>query len=253
LPVIILFLVPLCTQEVKETKIPVTTESESALALYKEGITAGEQVYLDKALDLFNQALADDPDFFMAGYTLATYYLYLGNNEEFQKVAEQALKSKAELSEGEELMKTMLGMWVADPKADATETGKKLVEMYPEDYQAYNQLAFSQIIINDFAGEVETFKKALEVTENQAPIYNVLGYAYMELEQYEEAESVLDKYIEMEPNLPNPYDSKGDYFMKVEEYGKAYESYMKAYEIDSLWSYTKAMNAKALHDSLQVE
>ncbi|GEM_PF-4046643 len=41
--------------------------------------------------------------------------------------------------------------------------------------------------------------------------------------------------------------------MKVEEYGKAYESYMKAYEIDSLWSYSKAMNAKALNDSLQVE
>ncbi len=75
----------------------------------------------------------------------------------------------------------------------------------------------------------------------------------MELEQFDDTESALDKYIELEPNLPNPYDSKGDYFMKIEDYGKAYESYMKAHEIDTLWSYKKAMKAKALYDSLQVE
>jgi len=51
----------------------------------------------------------------------------------------------------------------------------------------------------------------------------------------------------------NPYDSKGDYFMNIKDYGKAYESFMKAYEIDTLWSYKKAMKAKALYDSLQVE
>ena len=41
--------------------------------------------------------------------------------------------------------------------------------------------------------------------------------------------------------------------MNIEDYGNAYESYMKAHEIDTLWSYNKAMKAKALYDSLQVE
>lgn len=253
LPVIILILLSLCTREIKETKIPVTTDSESALALYKEAITASEQVKINKAADLFKQALADDPDFFMAGYNLATFYLYFGNDEEFQKVAQQTVQSEAELSEGEELLKNMLEMWVTNPKADVTENGEKLVEMYPEDYLAYYQLAFAQMIIDDYAGAVENLKKALEVAENKAPIYNSLGYAYMELEQYDEAEAVFDKYIELEPDQPNPYDSKGDFYMRIEEYGKAYKSYMKAHDIDTLWSYNKAMNAKALHDSLQVE
>lgn len=252
-PVFFLFLVSLCTQEVKEKKIPITTDSELAIELYNKGIIAGEEVNIGKAMDLFKQALTEDPDFFMASYSLATYYLYFENEEEFQKYAEKALQSEVKLSKGEELLKTLLEKLLADPKANVTEIGKELVEMYPDDDQAYFPLAFSQMIVNDYQGVVETYKKVLEIAENPAPIYNGLGYAYMELEQFDDAESALDKYIELEPDLPNPYDSKGDYFMNIEDYGKAYESYMKAHEIDTLWSYNKAMKAKALYDSLQVE
>ena len=250
---VILALVTLCKQEVKETIIPVTTKSETALALYKDGATAFEQVYLGKAMNLFDQALAEDPDFFMPAYMRSIYYLWFNNPEEFKKNAEIALQSQAELSDGELILKAMLEQWLEDPKADVTETAKQLVEMYPEDPQAYMELATAQTLINDYAGVVESYGKALELTDNPAPIYNMLGYAYMELGQYEEADSVLSRYVELEPDLPNPYDSYGDYYMSIEDYGNAYEMYMKAYEIDSLWSYNKAMNAKALYDSLQVE
>ena len=73
----------------------------------------------------------------------------------------------------------------------------------------------------------------------------------MNFEKYEEAANAFDKYIELSPNHPNPYDSKGDYFMKIKDYRNAYESFMKAHEIDSLWSFKKAMNAKAIADSLE--
>ena len=250
---VILALVTLCKQEVKETKIPVTTASETALALYNEGITAFDQIYLAQALDLFDQALAEDPDFFMPAYEKCIYYLWFEYPEEFKKNAEIALQSQAELSEGELVLKSMLEQWLADPEADVTETAKQLVELYPEDPDAYWHLATAQNLINDYTGAVVSYIKAIELTDNPAPIYNLLGYAYMELGQYEKADSVFNIYIELEPDLPNPYDSKGDYYMQIEDYGNAYESYMKAYDIDSLWSYNKAMNAKALYDSLQVE
>jgi tetratricopeptide (TPR) repeat protein len=250
---VILALVTLCKQEVKETIIPVTTKSETALALYKDGATAFEQVYLGKAMNLFDQALAEDPDFFMPAYMRSIYYLWFNNPEEFKKNAEIALQSQAELSDGELILKAMLEQWLEDPKADVTETAKQLVEIYPEDPYAYQYLATAQTVANDYASVVESYGKALELTDNPAPIYNMLGYVYMELGQYEEADSVFSKYIELEPDLPNPYDSYGDYYMSIEDYGNAYEMYMKAYEIDSLWSYNKAMNAKALYDSLQVE
>jgi len=255
-PVLLLILsllVTQCTQEVKERTIPVTTDSEAALELYQKAMETVEDFYIEKAMELFDEALSEDPDFFMASYRLATLNLFLDNEEKFNKYSEIALKSGAELSKGEELFKSMLERMKNEPEGDLTDLAKQLVEIYPEDDEAYYAIAFANGIIKDYQGSIESFTKALEVTDNQAPIYNMLGYTYMNLEQFDEARNVFNKYIELEPDLPNPYDSKGDYHMKVMEYEKAYESFMKAYEIDSLWSYKKAMKAKTLHDSLRVE
>jgi hypothetical protein len=41
--------------------------------------------------------------------------------------------------------------------------------------------------------------------------------------------------------------------MNIKEYRKAYDSYMKAHSIDSVWSYDKALRAKQLADSLGLE
>ncbi|MCK4345121.1 MAG: tetratricopeptide repeat protein [Bacteroidales bacterium] len=252
---LLLLFLSFCKTEVKEEKIPVTTKSETAKELYMKAYKAGEQVELAKARNLYEKALIEDPDFFMAYYQMATYDLYFGNEESFKEYAGKAVECEYDLSKGEELLKNALEKFLEDTKADATEIGEELVSIYPKDKDAYFYLYFFQYIIGNYEGGVLTLKKVIEIAENQAPIYNTLGYAYIQLEQFEDAKSAFDKYIELEPNLPNPYDSKGDYFMKVEEYGKAYESFMKAYDLDTTWmaSYNKAMKAKEMLDSLQQE
>jgi tetratricopeptide (TPR) repeat protein len=73
----------------------------------------------------------------------------------------------------------------------------------------------------------------------------------MDMKDYERAEAALDNYIRLAPEQANPYDSKGDYFMATEQYEEAYDSYMKAYEIDSAaFSVSKKKAKKA---KLQME
>ena len=242
-----------CTQVVKETTIPITSDSEASLDLYQQGMVAMEDVYLGKAQELFKKALSEDPDFFMAAYRLASLNLYFGNEEKFTEFSEIALKSGAELSNGELLMQSMLKRYKDDQNADVTDLASQLIDLYPDDEESYFHMAFAQVIIEDYQGAVETYEKVLQVTDNQASVYNILGYTYMDLEQFDKARNVFDKYLELEPDLPNPYDSKGDFYMGIKEYGNAYESFMKAYEIDSTWSYKKAMYAKAMQDSLEVK
>lgn len=244
-----------CTEKVKEEKITVTTSSEKAAELYSQALEAGFNVEIAKANELFTSAIEEDPDFFLPYYQMAIYDLYFGNMENFREHAEKAVAIEAELSPGEELLQEALGKWLEDPKADITETGNELVEMYPNDEQTYYFLAFCHYIAGNHEGQIETYKQTLEIAEHKGAIYNGLGYAYMTLENYEEAEKAFDAYIELEPDLPNPYDSKGDYFMAIEEYEKAAEQYMKAYEIDTTWkvSYNKALEAKSMLDSLQAE
>lgn len=139
--ILILFLLMLflsfCKTEVKEEKIPVTTKSETAKELYMKAYKAGEQVELAKARNLYEKALIEDPDFFMAYYQLATYDLYFGNEESFKEYAGKAVECEYDLSKGEELLKNALGKFKDDMKADVTEIGEELVSIYPKDKDAY--------------------------------------------------------------------------------------------------------------------
>jgi len=242
-----------CTQSADKRRMVITTNSETAKKLYDEAIVAFQDIYLAKFRNLANASLKEDPDFFMANYQLATYYLYFGNEKRFIEYASKAVNCQAELSKGELLLKDALKRFQTDKNADVTDIGKNLIELFPKDVNAYYTLNIFQWLIKDYNGQIKTLKSALEFAEKPAPIYNMLGYAYMSLGQLDDAAIALDKYIELAPNIPNPYDSKGDYYMKIKDYNKAYETYMKAHEIDSLWGYNKAMNAKAIVDSLAKE
>lgn len=251
--VILAFLLTQCAQEVQEKSIPITTDSETALELYREALVAANKVYVAKAMKLFEEALNEDPSFFQAAFRLAIFNFYFEETDGFKKYANKAVNMEADLSKGEQLMKSMLVALLDDPEADVSDIGKKIIDLYPEDDQAYFPLSFYYMIQNDDEHLIEIHETVLEITENPAPIYNLLGYSYMDLGRMEDAEDAFDMYIELEPDIPNPYDSKGDYYMKAENYEKAYEYYMKANEIDTLWSYKKAMKAQKMLEEAENE
>lgn len=240
-----------CSQAPK--KISVTTKSETALKLYNEAIDASSDVYMQKFHRLADSAAKEDPDFFMAYYQQALMYRYFNNIKRFREYGEKAVNSKSKLSKGELLIKEALQKLLDNPDADVTEYGRKLVELYPKDVNAYYNLFFFQTLTKDLKESVSTLQSALEVSEKPASVYNMLGYLYMELDQLEDAAKALDKYIELRPDIPNPYDSKGDYFMKIKDYENAFKSYTKAHEIDSTWDKAKIAYVKKIIDSLAVK
>lgn len=242
-----------CGTSYKNEKIPVTTDSESALKLYIEADELFEKVYISEAVAHLEEALAEDPDFFMAAYGLATHFMFFEDNSDFLKYAAQAIRSDITLSRGENLLKDALQKLMVDQNADVTHFGKDLVKLYPDDPYAYFHLTFFQQIIEDYQGQVDNLMKAAKLKEDPANVFNTLGYTYMAMEKFEEAAEAFDKYIELKPDEPNPYDSKGDYYMAVEEYGKADDSFMKAFELDSTWtgSLQKANKARILINSTE--
>ncbi len=235
------------SQPAKEKVMSVTTNSKSALSFYSQAMKYFDDVNLDKALVTFKKALDQDPDFFMANYQLAFYYLLNRVPDDFERYADAAINCKAKLSNAEELLKDVLTR-LKQGRTNVTDVGKKLVEMYPNDPNSYNNLVYYQSLAGDSTGMVETLNKAIKIAANPAPFYNQLGYAYLTLKQSNKAEEAFNKYLELEPGNPNVYDSKGDYFMYIKKFDKAYESYMKAYSINPSFSHDKAEMAKQLYE-----
>ncbi len=230
-------------------KIPVTANSNEALESYNQAMKYFDYVNFQKGFDFLEQSLNEDPDFFMANLRLALYNM--SDTDMFNEHAAAAINCEEKLSEAEELLKGALMQLTDNQQIDVTDVGRQLVEMYPGDDNAYYFLSFFQSLIKDANGSLGTLSKLLTKTNNPAPVHNMLGYVYMQLNQGDKAEAAFDKYIELQPENPNVYDSKGDYYMFVKNYNKAYDSFMKAYNIDTTFSYKKAMEAKRLSETIK--
>lgn len=250
LGILLLVVMPLFSQTGNGKMMPVTTNSKSALSYYNKAIKSFDDVKLPDALGNFNQALDEDPDFFMANYQLAFYYILNGDTNSFSKYAEAAINCKAKLSDAEVLLKDAITS-LKQGQTNLVEVGNKLVNMYPNDPNAYNNLVSFQSIAGDSTGMIETLNKAIKVVPKPANFYNQLGYAYMTLKQSDKAEEAFNKYIELDPRNPNVYDSKGDFYMFIKKYDKAYESYMMAYSMDNTYSRDKADLAKQLYEQTE--
>lgn len=235
-------------QETDWVDIPVTTNSQKALELYKAGINAMNEAKMNMATDYCKKASELDPNFIMPNIWLAISGIYFNNMDQFKEYAAKALKSTYTLNESEKLFLSALKKLQEDPKANVTEYGERLVKLNPKSIFAHQTLANYQSLAKDLEGENKTLKKLVTLTKNPAPIYNALGYNYMALNKIDEALDSFEKYIKEEPNNPNTYDSMGDYYVKVENYPKARAYFMKAYRMDTVnfkFSYNKANKLKA--------
>lgn len=243
-----LFLYP---QKASGPLMPVTTGSAKAREYFNEALKYFDDVSLRKGHDQLENALKEDRGFFMANYQMAMYCIWTEDLQGFEEYAETALSANSGLSKAEEILKGAVARLKDNPGADVTDAGRKLVEMYPADINAYNNLIWFQSIINDLEGQLETVEKALKITNKPAPLYNTMGYIYLALKQNDKAGTAFDKYIESDPGNPNVYDSKGDFYMVKREFKKAYELYLKACSMDREWDNEKALRAKALYEQTE--
>ena len=249
-PVLIIVVISIfsCTSEESVQYMPLSTESELAREFYETGTLAFDQLRWHLAMHNLELAVKEDPDFFMAHF-----WMYFISGKSPKKTAEKALRSGASLNDAEKLIKQAFKYLLDGQNEKVVENLNEAIDLYPMDPNVYKILYFLQFqYLKDIEGATKTLYSAIEVQPDYALAYNYLGYALMESEEMNKAEEALNIYISLAPNTANPYDSKGDYFMNTEQYDKAYESYMKAFEIDSGFSISekKAKKAKSLLEKL---
>ncbi|MFN2128131.1 MAG: tetratricopeptide repeat protein [Anaerolineales bacterium] len=235
-----------CTQKEVKELMPVTTTSDLAREFYETAITALDRLNYSTAWDNFQWAIKEDPDFFMANF-----WLYYISSQESKNVAERILQSDVELNNAEKEIKTAFKYLLEGQYEKTVAYLQKAIELYPYDPQLYKILYMLQLqFMNDAEASIATIEKAIDACPDFPMAYNFLGYAQLDLKNYDEAEKAFDEYIRLAPDQANPYDSKGDYFMEIKRYEEAYESYMKAFEIDSSFAISrkKADKAKQLMD-----
>lgn len=213
-------------------EIPITTSSEEALLLYKQGRDLSERLRSHESIKYYDKAIAEDPDFAMAYLNLAFAHLTTGNPNGFWENFNKAVSLKDKVSEGERLLILAVQAGADDNPTTQKELYLQLVKAYPGDKRAHYTFGLYYFGQREYDLAIEEFKKAIGLAPDFAPSYNELGYAHAYLGNYTEAEKTLEKYAELIPDEPNPYDSWAEILMKQGKFDKSIEVYKKALSLD---------------------
>jgi tetratricopeptide (TPR) repeat protein len=210
-------------------EIPITTASDEARDDFLKGRDLWERLLAQESYGHFQNAVVKDPDFAVA-------YVYLAlsspSNKEFFENLGKGVALADQVSEGERLWILGFQAGIDGDLAKREELCEKLVELYPEDARAHDNLANHYTAKQEYGSAIQEYQKAIELDPQYSPAYNSMGYAHRSLGQFEEAEKAFKQYIDLIPDDPNPLDSYAELLMKMGRFEESIEAYEKALAID---------------------
>ncbi len=213
-------------------KIPITTNSKEARALYLKARVFENQQEMNNADLALNEAIALDSTFAMA-------YLMKGMiSEDFntrRDLVNKAMKYLPKVSEGEKLWILARNDFYGNGSdSEEIDLFNELVKLYPKDEYANYMFGF----VNhhhgntDLKNTIKHLKKAIEIKSDFTVAYNDLTYAYLEENDFENAKKTASKYIELLPHLPGPRDTKAEILMREGSYEESIKAYQDVLKID---------------------
>jgi len=213
-------------KEVDRRVAEVTTHSPDAYRYYLEGIDYLQKFNEPEAEKSFRKAVEIDSTFAMAYYRLSYFY-----PEDWEEMLAKAVKYSDKVSHKEKCYIKVLQAYNESYETQYPKELKKLVERYPEEKEAFQQLGSYYYGERQFEQAVRNLNKAIEIDPLHKLAYNQLAYVYNEMGDFEKSIWAINKYISLAPDEPNPYDTRADLYVSNGKIDQAIESYKKALEI----------------------
>ncbi len=213
--------------------IPITSRSDSAVALFLQGRARNEALQPHEGYARFAQAVARDSTFAMGEYGLAST---APTAKQVREHLDKALALSNGVSMGERLLIfAMRARNEADP-VTVRVYAESLVTRYPRDERAHWVLGNAYSAQQAYDRAVEQYRQAIAINPQYSLAYNSLGYAYRPMGDMAAAEQAFQQYIALVPSDPNPYDSYAELLMKLGRFDESIVQYRKALAIDPHFS-----------------
>ncbi len=210
-------------------KIPITTHSEQARALFLRGRALSDRLQVHAAHAAFEQAVAIDPSFAMGEYYLATT---APTANDLALHLRKALALAPNASPGERLFIELLDARSHADRSRQLQLAESLVVRYPLDERAHLALASIYSAQQRRENTIAEYQKAIAIDPGYSLAYNQLGFAYRSVNMLDSAQAVFLRYIALVPNDPNPHDSYAELLMKMGRFDESILEYRKALSID---------------------
>jgi len=212
-------------------EIPITTQSEEALADFLKGQEAMDLGEYLEANTLFENAVKKDSNFAYA-------YLNIANSaaswEEFKTNMDLASANVDGISEGERILIEINNTYLNNDTEMRLKLANELVEKYPKSQRVWVSLAVIQIERNEHEAARVSLNKAVKLDPRFHLPYSYLGssYIFYEPKDFSKAITYMQKVVELKPEKDTPHVGLGDAYRANQELDKAREAYTDAAAIN---------------------
>jgi Flp pilus assembly protein TadD len=224
--------------------VTITTKSPDAKAALLRSWELSDNNRNEEALDQCRKALTLDPDFAL-GHTCVGA---LTSGVAGQAEMDTGVRLAAQLPEAERLYAEANAALRRQEPQKYYANLKRVAELAPDDYHAFNWLAWSLVDRRDFAGCEAAFHKVLELNPSASFAHGWLTWVYTQQRRYDDAVASARKYVEASPGEAGAHQALGAALLNVGQTKEADAELTKAVAAGpkSRWAYYDLAAVKAI-------
>ena len=210
----------------------IMTNNLEAFRNYSLGAGKAQMLRSEEALQLFQKAIALDPNFAMAYARIGYVIGVTGNNPNKAKpYLEKAFQLTNRLTEKDKLQIQSWYETVNFDYAAAINTFRRILAAHPLEVEAYRRLGALLRGEEKTQEAIEVLKQGTVIDPGAEDLYNGLGSLYSQLGRHDEAIAMFQRYVALAPDEPNSHDSLGLGYQWAGRYEEAIQEYQRALQL----------------------
>ncbi|MGD9347020.1 MAG: tetratricopeptide repeat protein, partial [Candidatus Aminicenantes bacterium] len=216
----------------------VTTSSAEAYKLYMEGRSYHRKTEYRKAIEIWEKAIALDPEFASAYRSMAITYKNLGYKSEYRELIEKAFRLSDRISDLEKYR--IRGEFYRSTEKTydkSIEAFKTLLTYYPDFSPGNTNLGNLYINLEQWDKAIAQFDVNIRNNDSSFYSYNAQVFAYMAKGSYYRAKEIINYYLNNIRNNAALRQKLAYWYLIRGDYTKALNEVNNALQSSQLWHY----------------
>ena len=184
------------------------------------------------ALELLQQAVAEDPTFALGQFVLAQAYIFGNRGEEAAGPLQAAVDHVYRLPERAQNQIKAVWYEMRNEQDKSFALHEMNAELFPQDVSVQATLAQFQIVRNQRREAIATYERILEFDPGQHDFLRAIGGLYQSLGEYEQALEAFTRYAELNPEDERSFIDIGDLHRTQGNHDEARAAYDRALLVD---------------------
>lgn len=192
--------------------------------------------YVNKAIDLYRQAMKADPAATYIAEELSEFYVQTGQLDRAMQEANDLLKADPANNNARKILARIYSRQIGDPDQgrvdqamlkNATEQYQKITQEDPKDSESLSMLArLYRVAKNDVEAE-KAYRQVLQLDPNDDEALNGLAMIYVDRGDVPNAITMLQQAVDKNPDQRNVL-MLGDFYEQIGEFSKAADTLKQA-------------------------